>query len=109
MTVYCGDRRIAGKVRLADTFSARFMGLMGKKHLDEGEGLLLKNCPSIHCFFMRIAIDAVYLLEDMTVLGVETLKPWRIGGRFKGTAHVLELAAGSSELRAGDVLRIENE
>jgi uncharacterized membrane protein (UPF0127 family) len=69
---------------------------MGKKRLEKGEGLLLENCASVHCFFMRMPIDAVYLSKDLTVLGVETLRPWRIGRWFRGTKHVLELEAGQA-------------
>jgi uncharacterized membrane protein (UPF0127 family) len=80
--------------------------LMGRKTLGCGEGLLLMNCPSIHCFFMKIRIDAVYLSSDMTILGIETLEPWSIGSRLKGTRHVLELAAAPDWLKTGDILEL---
>ncbi len=104
MVISCGGRVLADKVEAADTFLKRFRGLMGRKSLADGEGLLLLNCSSIHCFFMKIAIDAVYLSEDMTVLGKETLAPWKIGGRFQKTAHVLELAAGAADVAVGQSL-----
>lgn len=102
--VFCNGRLLADKVKPADTFRARFLGLMGKKQLAEGEGLLLLHCPGIHCFFMKIPIDAVYLSEDLTVLGRETLSPRKVGRRFPGTAHVLELSAGKAGVSAGDRL-----
>ncbi|WP_206458570.1 DUF192 domain-containing protein [Anaerovorax sp. IOR16] len=104
MKIYCNHLVIADKVNIADTFMKRFFGLMGKKKLDFGEGLLLLNCPSIHCFFMKISIDVIYLSEEMTVEGVETLKPWSIGKHYKKTAHVLELREGSvnSKVNLGD-------
>lgn len=108
MIVLCEGRTIASNVKIADSFFTRFKGLMGKKSLRNGEGLLLKNCSSIHCFFMKIPIDAVYLSKDMTVLGVETLPPWRIGCRVKKTTHVLELAAGTALVTCGKVLQIYN-
>ncbi|MPN59312.1 hypothetical protein SDC9_207033 [bioreactor metagenome] len=67
---------------------------------------MLFNCPSIHCFFMKMTIDTVYLSEDMTVLGKETLAPWKIGRRFIKTAHVLELAAGTADVAAGETLTL---
>lgn len=91
---------------VADDFLSRFLGLMGRKSLGSGEGLLLKNCSSVHCFFMKMAIDAVYLSKDMTVVGIETIKPWRIGKRFNKAAHTLELAAGKAQVSPGDVLII---
>lgn len=104
MVVLLNGQVLASKVKVADNFTSRFKGLMGKKSLADGEGLLLINCPSIHCFFMKLPIDAVYLSKDMTVLGSETLPPWKIGNHIKGTAHVLELAVGTALVSTGDVL-----
>ena len=84
-------------VEVADTFFARFRGLMLRKSLDPGEGLLLKDCPAIHCCFMRFPIDAVYLDKNMTVLAKETVNPWHLGRRVPGTVHVLELDKGKAE------------
>jgi uncharacterized membrane protein (UPF0127 family) len=109
MTVRCSNRIIADNVRNADTFFARFKGLMGRKSLGIGEGLLLINCPSIHCFFMKMTIDAIYLSKDMTVLGVEKLRPWQLGKRVKNTSHVLELASAPSWLTEGDTVNISEK
>lgn len=87
---------IAGRVAVADNFFTRFRGLMLRKSLSPGEGLLLKNCPAIHCCFMRFPIDAVYLDGDMRVVAVETVRPWSLGGQFPGVRHVLELGAGTA-------------
>lgn len=110
MLVLNGKNILADKVNLANSFYKRFRGLMGRKKLDEGEALLLLYCPSIHCFFMKIAIDAVYLSADMKVIGIETLKPWRIGRIFRGTRHVLELPAGTAvtRLTVGDKLLLKD-
>lgn len=109
MVVMCEKRVLAPHVRVANNFMTRFKGLMGEKSLGDGKGLLLMDCPSIHCFFMKIPIDAVYLSKNMTVLGYETLSPWSIGKHVKGTAHVLELAAGKAVVAVGNVLKIERE
>ena len=106
MVVLCNINVLADKVGLADSFISRFKGLMGRKRICGGEGLLLMNCPSVHSFFMKISIDVVYLSRDMTVVGIETLPPWQIGRRVKGTSHVLELAAGAALVSVGDVLEI---
>lgn len=106
MTVLCGGKPIANKVKAARNIYGRFIGLMGRESLEEGEGLLLLKCSSIHTFFMKIPIDAVYLTKDFTVLGIETLKPWRIGTVYKRAAHVLELSEGAANLCAGEKLEI---
>ena len=107
MVISCNEYVLADRVGLADSFITRFKGLMGKKSLSNGEGLLLMHCSSVHCFFMKITIDVVYLSKNMTVLGVETLPPWRIGRHVKGTAHVLELAAYTVSALVGSQLEIQ--
>ena len=108
LIISCDDTIIADKLIIADSFLSRLKGLMGRKSLEAGEALLLINCSSIHCFFMKITIDAVYLSEDMTVLDIETLPPWRIGKHVKNAAHVLEMSAGSAMVSKGDKLRIHS-
>lgn len=99
---------VANKVEQADSFIKRLKGLMGKPGLAPGEGLLLKNCSSIHCFFMKFPIDVVYLSADMKVLAVETIYPWRLGSFVKGAKHVLELPIGAAgNLALGEIIRIE--
>lgn len=106
MIISCNGYVLGDKIGLANSFFSRFKGLMGKKSLQSGEGLLLVHCSSVHCFFMKTTIDVVYLSKKMTVLGVETLAPWRIGRHIKGTAHVLELGAGTAFVSTGNVLEI---
>ena len=91
----------------AKTFLKRFWGLMGRKELKNGEGMFFYNCSSIHCFFMKIAIDVVYLDKEFRVVGVETVAPWKVGHFFKGAKHILEVNAGSaSGISVGDKLEI---
>ena len=51
---------IAGRVEHAGSFWARFKGLMGRASLPAGSGLWLAD-SSIHMFFMRFPIDALFL------------------------------------------------
>ncbi len=103
MKVLCNDKIVAAKVSNANTFATRFIGLMNRKTLKMNEGLLLTDCSSIHCFFMKITIDVVYLSKDMKVLYKETIKPWKLGKIVKGCKHILELAEGASkDISIGD-------
>jgi uncharacterized membrane protein (UPF0127 family) len=78
----------------------RMKGLLGRSELERGEGLLLRPASSIHTFFMRFPIDAVFLDRDLTVLHVaQDLPPWRKAGK-RGAKAVLELPAGEAG-RAG--------
>lgn len=82
---------------VADRPWARMRGLLGRKDLPQGEGVLLRPAGSIHTFFMRFPIDAVFVAGDGTVIGVEReLRPWRTARR-RGAKAVLELAAGAVE------------
>ncbi len=94
--IYTGDTLWKEPVRVADSFWTRFKGLMLRKSLKPGEALLLKNCSSIHCCFMRFTIDVIYLDDNMTVLDTESVKPWRLGKIVKGAKHVLETEEHSS-------------
>jgi uncharacterized protein len=97
---------------VADRPLARLRGLLGRDQLASGEGLLLRPAASIHTWFMRFAIDAVFLDRDLGVLRVtEGLRPWRMAARRKARS-VLELPAGEAVRRgvvAGDRLVLGGE
>ena len=108
MTVSCGAHIIADEVTIADSFFSRFIGLMGKSEITSSQGLLLRRCSSVHCFFMRFPIDVVYLSGADTVLYFETVKPWHLGRWIKNTKHILELYPGTAQhyLSVGNILTI---
>ena len=111
MIIYCKNIPVIKHAKVADTFAGRFIGLMGKTDLDSEEGLILMRCSSVHCFFMKIPIDAVYLSKDLRVLEMETITPWHVGRRCENTAHVLEVKAGTSKLKfaVGDELILRGD
>jgi uncharacterized protein len=77
----------------------RMRGLLGRRSLPEGEGILLRPAGSIHTFFMRFPIDAVFLDRGGVVVAVEPdLPPWRVAG-CRGAHSVLELPAGEAARR----------
>ena len=93
------------QLQVAESFLARFRGLMLAAPLRPNRGLLLTGCVSVHTFFMRQRIDLIYVDGSGVVTRcVAALKPWRssaaagwnlrVGARGS-TRHVLELAAGS--------------
>jgi uncharacterized membrane protein (UPF0127 family) len=96
---------VCDRCHLAVTPLARMRGLLGRASLDPGEGMLFRPGGSIHMFFMRFAIDAVFCDRELVVLDVaRDLRPWRIAGH-KGAKVVVELAAGAAAgVRTGDRL-----
>ncbi len=92
---------------VADSPVSRMRGLLGRSELRPGEGLLLSPASSIHTWFMRFPIDAVFLDRDLRVVGIsDDIRPWRATGR-RGAKAVLELPAGETGRRGlalGDLL-----
>ena len=101
--VSLGDR-----IRVADTFLTRLIGLLRTPHLDAGQGLLIRPCRSVHMFGMRYAIDAVFLDVNHTVCHLlPGLGPWRVSPVVWQAIAVLELPAGAiarNGLQVGDIL-----
>lgn len=59
--------------------------------------MLLVPGGSIHMFFMRFAVDAVFLDADGGVRRIVAgLRPWRVARAPRGTRFTLELAAGQA-------------
>jgi uncharacterized membrane protein (UPF0127 family) len=100
-----GGDVVCERCELADTPLKRMRGLLGRSGLDEGEGMLFRPAGSIHMFFMRFAIDAVFCDRDLVVVDVvRGLRPWRTASR-RGAKVVIELAAGAaSAVQPGDQL-----
>ena len=93
---------------VAATPLARMRGLLGRRFLPSGEGILLRPASAIHTFFMRFPIDVVFLSDELEVVGIAPdLRPWRTAGR-RGARAVLELPAGECARRGlsvGDRVR----
>lgn len=101
---------LAATAQVADTSATRRTGLLKHTHLDPGDGLWIKPCESVHTFFMKFAIDLVYLDRKLKVRKVRhAVPPWRLSACL--TAHsILELPAGTAKqtgTEAGDELVIE--
>ena len=104
-------RIVVEDLELARSSWARFMGLMGRPDLERGRGLWLEPCNSIHMFFMRFAIDVVFLDKQRRVKKVMlNLKPWRISPIVFGARTVVELPSGTLGDRSlvGSQLTLEN-
>jgi uncharacterized protein len=77
--------------------------LLGRQGLESGEGLLLSPASSIHMFFMRFAIDVVFVRRDGEVVKVApNVRPWRIAAG-RGAKIALELPAGEAGRRGIEV------
>ncbi len=101
---------VGDRIRVASSAIDRSVGLLRTAEVKSGEGLWIERSPSIHMFFMRYAIDAVFVGEDGRVTKVvPNLKPWRVVWWARGARDCLELRAGAaaeSGTQAGDELRL---
>jgi uncharacterized protein len=100
---------LATNVEKADDFFSRGVGLLGRAGLGEGEALWLVPGKSIHTWFMRFSIDALFLDKGLSVVKVmEDMRPWRVSP-WVGEAHsVLELQGGALKgaVSVGDKLEM---
>lgn len=101
---------VGDHIRVARSLKDRTVGLLRTPELRAGEGLWIERSPSIHMFFMRYAIDAVFVAADGRVTKiVPNLKPWRVVWWAPGARDCLELPAGAaaaSGIQIGDQLRL---
>ncbi len=83
-------------------------GLLGRDRLEPGAGMLFESGRLnpfmwMHMFFMRFAIDIVFLDRYRRVIRINhNLKPWRVSSMVFGARTALELEAGAAS-RSGTV------
>lgn len=98
-------------LRIAKNFKERFWGLMFKKRISPNEGLMLLDCNGIHTYFMRFAIDVVFMDINHQVISIkEKIKPWKNSGFIKKAYITLELPAGTvnkKDISVGDILILD--
>ena len=101
---------LADRADIADTSAKRRQGLLKHTGLEAGEGLWIVPCEAVHTFFMKFAIDVIFLNKKRQIVKIrENMGLWRMSGSL--SAHsVLELQAGSCHRTGttkGDQLEFE--
>jgi len=101
---------LATKVRKADNFLTRLVGLLKRTQLGPEEALWLMPSKGIHTIGMKFPIDVVFLNKDHQVLGLMSgLVPYRVSAVHLRGYSVLELPNGTikkSRTEIGDKLEI---
>jgi hypothetical protein len=99
---------LATKIKTAESFDDRRMGLLNRDHFPVGEGLHIVPCDSIHTVGMSFSIDVAFLDENGMVL--ETVSDLQPGMRRIGcdrAVSALELPCcvlRATGTRPGDLL-----
>lgn len=101
---------LATKVRKADNFLTRLIGLLKRSNLGPEEALWLMPSKGIHTIGMKFPIDVVFLNRSNTVVGiVQGMAPCRLSGIHFTSYSVLELPKGTikkSRTEVGDQFEI---
>ena len=108
--ISCGDKTIAQRASLADTFMERALGLMFSKDLGDRDALIIEPTNSIHTFFMNYPIDVIFINRDHKVVKVfKKLKPWRMTRMYFTASKAIELMGGTlmSDIQPGEKLEIK--
>lgn len=108
--VLLNGHRVVRHLEVADTMASRMVGLLGRRGIEQGGGLWITPCSSIHMLFMRFAIDVVFLDRDHQVVRVhEDVRPWRFARGGRHAHSVLELPQGTiafHNVRVGERLQL---
>jgi uncharacterized membrane protein (UPF0127 family) len=100
---------VGDAVETAESSAERRTGLLKHNKLDQGAGLWIIPCEAVHTFFMKFAIDLIYLdrLHRVRAI-VREVQPWRLSICLP--AHsVLELPPGTvdrTNTQKGDQLEL---
>jgi uncharacterized protein len=101
---------LATKVRKADSFVTRLVGLLKRTKLGPEEALWLIPSKGIHTVGMKFPIDVIFLGKDNIVLSlISAMAPYRVSGVRLKAYSVLELPNGTihkSCTEVGDQLEI---
>jgi uncharacterized membrane protein (UPF0127 family) len=99
------------RVRVADSFLSRMIGLLGKRSLKPDGGVWIAPANSIHTVGMLFSFDLVMIDKDFRVVNVkELVRPFRIVLPKLRAESVLELPAHTvyrSRTEIGDQLIID--
>jgi uncharacterized membrane protein (UPF0127 family) len=105
-----GEDVLAGRAVVAATVVSETLGLMFKRNIETGSGLIfdfdqVADVRALHMVFVRFDVDALWLVED-EVRQVERLEAWTGRGRAKADT-VVELPAGAADgVSVGDTVRV---
>jgi uncharacterized membrane protein (UPF0127 family) len=96
--------------KVANNAWTRFKGLIGVRELPDGDGLAIVPSSGVHCMFMSIPIDVIYVDKTDRVVALDlNMKPWTVGRPHRGAHYVIELPAGTisrTGTQVGDQLRV---
>ena len=104
-------RMILAEAELAESFGRRLKGLLGRKALAPGQGMVIRPCRSIHTVGMAFPIDVGFVDEQGCLCRVvENLPPGKLGVGAREARYVIEAPAGTfaaAGVQEGDRVALE--
>jgi uncharacterized membrane protein (UPF0127 family) len=101
---------LATKIKRADNFFTRLIGLLWREKLGPEEALWLVPNRGVHTIGMKFPIDVVFLDKQNKVVSmIPSLAPYRMSSIYPTAYSVLELPSGAihkSATEVGDQLEI---
>jgi len=107
MTWLLREGDVLAAAEVAETFAQRSRGLLGRTGYEGA--MVLPRTRSVHTFGMKFAIDVALCDQELTVLRVWTVRPYRMTFPRRRGRSVIEAEAGAFErwgLRVGDHLEL---
>lgn len=114
MIIYNDSKKLilATNSKIADTFFSRMVGLLNRDKLSENEGLVITHCNSIHMFFMKFAIDVIFIDSSKKVVGLaRNIKPNCLSKIYWKASSAIELPVGvilQSKTEIGDKIILKD-
>jgi hypothetical protein len=106
-----GEHTLIAQLEIAESFAARAKGLLGRQSLGEEQALWIKPSNSIHTFFMKFAIDVIFLDRSLKVRKTfQNVRPGRLILPVWAAASVIELKAGflqKNPVHLGEQLHVD--
>lgn len=101
---------IISQGKMANNPWARLRGLIGVRDLPEGHGIVIEPCRGVHCMFMSIPIDVIYVDKQHCVIALDrAMQPWAVGKIYGASRYVIEAPAGTidrTRTEVGDQLKL---
>lgn len=101
---------ILSQLEETTTIFERARGLLGRKSLNDDQGMWIRPGNNIHTFFMKFSIDCLFINKNMVIEKIQAnIAPFKIAGPYWKSTSVIELKAGMAEkleLKIGDQLYV---
>ncbi len=107
MDLYLNDKIYIKDIQYANTFTSRLKGYMFVKR-PKYTAIVIYPCNSIHTFFMKFAIDVLFLDKSMVVIETKyNMIKNKIVPPIKDSVYVVEAKAGTfTEVSIGDTISL---